>query len=267
MPDFASLQKSYVDSSLTDLEKWLGVFGLSEGDVAEVLLGREVRNGGGHAFAIASGRFETVPPEAGVPQSRFTPVQIADLTGYCDGPSSDWQVCAVFRGMNWAAVGRKEFLTHLLGAESDLGEPLSADTDFMDLVATIPRDAPLWGIVLGSEATYWFKENIPFSDSVPIVWRTVFDGLDGLSYSMVPSNQGVRVAVTLQYENSTGASALGAVLQAVKAVEGIFWKVKYPSVPDPFCDAEVTVDDRTVTLALSPSYQALESGVVLGTAH
>ena len=249
MPHFASLRKSYVDSSLADLEKWLGVFGLSEGDVAEVLLGREVRNSGGHVFAIASGRFEIAPPEAGIPQSRFATVQIGDLKGFCEGPSSEWQVCAVFRGMNWAAVGRREFLTHVVEVGSDLTEPLSADTNFMDLATTIPRDAPLWGIVLGPEAIYWFKANIPFSDSVPIVWTTLFEDLEGLTYSVIPSDARVHVTVTLEYENSTGASALGEVLQGVKALEGIFWKAKYPGVPDPFHDADVTVDDRTVKLA------------------
>jgi hypothetical protein len=267
MPHFASLQKSYLDNSVTDLQRWLGGVGLSEVDVAEVLLGREVRNGGGHVFAIASGRFEAASPDSGRPESRFSTVKIGDLAGYCEGRSSDLQECAVFKGMNWAAVGRREFLTHIAEVGGEVTDPLSADTKFTDLASTIPRDTPLWGIVLGSEAISWFNANIPFSESVPILWKALFEGLDGLAYCVTPGDGRVSVIITFEYENPSAASALGAVLQGVKALEGIFWKTEHPGVSDPFVDAEVTVEDRKVTLALSPSYQALESGVVLGTAH
>lgn len=268
MPHYASLRGSYAGGPLRDLEAWLGPFGLRQEDITELLLGREGGKNGKHIFAIAGGKFNlTSPTEESSPGSRFVPTKIGELTGYCLGPVSDRQACALFKGENWGALGRREFLTYVVEGGDSVTEPLSSDPKFMDLAATIPSDAPLWGILRGAEAVNWLKADIPYGDSVPIIWSTTLEGLDGLTYSVTPGEEQVRVAVNLEYKTSSGASSLGAVLQGVKAIEGVLWQTIHPGGSDPFSDAEVSVDGVTVSFTLSVSYQVLESGVVLGPAH
>jgi hypothetical protein len=264
MPHFPSLRRAYTGGFLSDWEGWLGAFHLSEESIAEVLLGLE----GTHTFAIAGGEFNpTLPTQAGSPQSRFVPTNIGDLTGYCLAPLSEGRDCAVFNGQNWAALGKREFLSYVVEGGDGLTEPLSSEPEIMDLLAMVPSDAPLWGVSRGAAAAAWFKAVIPFADSVPIVWSVALDGLDGLTYSVMPDEDQVRVTVNLEFKTSGGATCLGTVLAGVKAIEAVLWQMKHPGDSNPFSGAQVDVDDRTVSLALSVSYGALESGAVLGPTH
>lgn len=288
MPHFASLRRAYTGALLSDSERWLGVFGLNEESIREFLLGLEEgkEKGGAHTFAIAAGELRpTLPTEAGYPTSPLARTEFGDLTGYCQAPASDGLAsssaasspyalayrapapCGLFNGQSWAALGTKEFLSYVVEGGNGLTEPLSSEPQFMDLVAIVPRDAPLWGAARGAAAMAWFKAVIPFANSMPIVWSSALDGLDGLAYSVTPGEDQIRVTVSLQYRTSSGASWLGAVLQGVKVIEGALWRTQHPVDLNPFSDIEVRVDDRTVFLAMSPSYQALESGLVLGPAH
>ena len=137
----------------------------------------------------------------------------------------------------------------------------------MDLVAATPKDAPLWGFARGVAAVQWFKENMPFASSVPIVWSEALKGLDGLTYSVAPDEHRVHVTVILDYESWGGAESLGAVLEGAKTIEGFLWQVKHPGETNPFSDARVDVDGRTVSLTLSVSYESLESGLLMGLAR
>ena len=266
MPHFSSLRRTYTGTSTHDLEKWLAAFGLREEDVTEVVVGLEGDKTGRRIFAMAAGRFSpTLPTEANSPRTRFLPMNIGDLTAYCDGPPSEARYCGMFKAQNWAALGTREFLSYVANGGDGLSEPLSSESEFMDLVATIPRDAPLWGIAQGASAVQWLKAVVPFADSMPIVWSTVLDGIGWGTYSLTPEDDRMRIAVRLDYKTSAGASLFGVAIQGVKAIASVLWHKDHPGCANPFSDAEVAVDDRAVLLTLSAAYDVLESGLVLGS--
>jgi hypothetical protein len=250
------------------LERWLAAFGLSEENITELVVGLEGDKAGRHIFAIAGGKFFPTPPaEAGSAQPRFVPTNIGELAGYCEGPLSEGRYCGVFKAQSWAALGRRKFLSYVAEGGDGFIEPLSSASEFRDLVAIIPRDAPLWAAMREEAAVAWLKAVIPFEDSMPIVWPAALHGLDWLTYGVTPDEDVVHITIDLEYKSSSGASFFGAVLEGVKAIEAILWQRGHPGVSNPFSDAQVVVEDRTVSLALSASYQTLESGVVLGSAH
>jgi hypothetical protein len=262
MPDFPSLRRACTGNSLRGLEGWLQAFGVKEENVVELVVGLEEGKDGFQIFAVASGQFNpALASEGSSSDPRFVPTEIGDVTGYCSARASERPPCAVLRGQNWAALGAREFLSYVVGGGDGLTEPLSSEPEFMDLAAMVPKDAPLWGFARGVAAVQWFKQNIPFADSVPIVWSSTLKGLDGLTYSVMPDEHQVHVTVNLQYKTSSGASFLGMVLEGVKAIEGLLWHGQHPAETNPFSDAQVDVDDRSVSLALSVSYETLESGL------
>lgn len=270
MQDFSTLRKKYSASTLRGLEaKWLGGFGLSEQNIKELLLGQEGGANGGHTFIVAEGRFSPIlPTEASPQRSRFVPARIGGLKGYCVPPGSATEPCIVFEGRSLAVFGRREFLSYVVerGENSTL-QPLSSEHAFMDLVAAVPQDSPLWGVAQGGAADEWLKAAIPFADSVPIVWSAVFGDLNGLSYSITPDEGEVHVLINMKYKGSGGASSLGAVLEGVMAIEGVLWRRDHPEGMDPFAGAQVEVDGRLVSLGMTASEGTLQSGLVLGAGH
>lgn len=268
--DFPALRRQYSASTLRGLEgRWLGGFGLSEENIKELLFGLEGGASGGHTFIIAQGKFNPILPAKAAPRrSGFVPVQIGGLTGYCLPPASGAGPCIVFEGRSLAAFGRRQFLSYVVGRGKDSTmQPLSSERAFMDLAEMAPRDSPLWGVAQGGAASGWLKADIPFADAVPIVWSTLFGGLEGLSYSVRPDEDQVHVSINMTYKTSGGANSLGAVLHGVLAIEGVLWRRVHPAGPDPFSGAQVDVDDRLVSLGMTASDGALESGLVLGAGH
>ncbi len=264
MPHFQALQKAYA-GNFAYLERWLGAFGLREENVTELLVGREGEKEGGHTFAIAQGEFYPVlPTTTSSPYARLVPTKIGDLEAYCEGPAPRGGSCVVFQGQSWAALGRMKFLEYIAENGDGLTEPLSSEPQLMDLVAMIPSDAPLWGVARGGAALMWLKAVIPFADSVPIVWSTLVDGLDGMTYSVTPREDTVEISVNLKFTTSSHASVVGAIFEGIKSIERVMWTRGNQGGPNPFSDTRVDVDDRTVSLGLSTSYQELASGVPLG---
>lgn len=262
MPDFQALQRAYA-GNFEHLERWLSAFGLRDESVAELLVGMD---GGGHDFAIAKGEFyPLVPTELPSSQRRLAPVKIGVLDAYCEASGGQGKACAVFKGQSWAAIGTKQFLNYRITSGDSVTEPLPSDPTLTDLVAMMPSDAPLWGIARGGAALTWLRGSLPFADSLPIVWQTMIDGLDGLSYSVVPGENQVRITVNLEYKNSDHASFVGAILKGIKTIDEVLWVRGHGGGSSPFSNARVEVEDRTVSVDLSAPYQDLVGGVPLGT--
>jgi hypothetical protein len=175
--------------------------------------------------------------------------------------------CVVVLQDSLGAFGSLTALTSMLEAREGQVPSLSSDNRFPSLVAGANKDAPIWGVAVGSAVADWFRGWMPNQGNIKMDWSKVFGDVNSLTYS-VAAGDDVTLGLKMDCKSSESAASLRQVLEGLKLVQKIAWDSQNPGKPNPYQAMDVGLESNQVSLKLTTGYSELElaSGAA-GTAN
>jgi hypothetical protein len=259
LPDYATLHKRYLASSLRTLETQLASLGVQESDINEVVLAWKLAGSGMSFEGLASGRLDPQAMARQATTQNITTLPVGSATAYCFG-TTDSAPCVAAIGGSLGAFGTMDELRALVDARGGQAPNLRSNTAFTALVEKEAGDAPIWGVAVGSAIEDWFKVSMPVQKNLPVDLASVFRNVQSLGYNVEPTD---KVQVNMQL-NCTTAAAAGNLRQqfdALRLFQKVAWQRQYPNVANPFDGLTVSANDATMTLSMSTPYSAIEAAV------
>jgi hypothetical protein len=256
LPNYQSLRQRFVGPRLKKLEDALKSLGVQESDVDEFMLGWEAGKSEADIYGYASGRFDPAAIAAKAAASGVTPTPVAGHSAYCleAGLAAS---CAVVLSNSLGAFGSLTSLTSMLEAHDGQAPALSSDTRFTQLVDTVPKGSPIWGVGVGAAVGDWFKGWMPSQGTLKLDWARVFEKVDSLVYDVVTGDQ-VTLNMKLDCATAEDAASLRQILAGLKMAQELAWQSQNPGKPNPFQAMEVSASGQEISLDITTTYAELE---------
>jgi hypothetical protein len=256
LPDYNTLHERYLGPSLRNLETQLATLGVRENDINEIVLGWS-RSGGTLTMAgLASGQID---PQAMARQAAARGVAATPLgstSAYCFGNAEN-SMCVAALKQSLGAFGTLDVLRSMLSIRSGQAPALSSAPSFAGLVERDRKDAPIWGVAVGSAIEDAFKGWMPVQKNLPIDLATVFKNVQSLAYNVQPTDR-VRLTVEMSCTSGDAASNLRQGFDELRLFQKVAWQQQFPNTPNPFNDLTVSANGEAVLLSMSTPYSALE---------
>lgn len=256
LPDYRTLHEQYLGPSLRTLETQLASLGVRESDINEIVLGWHVSGGPLAMGGLASGQIDpqNMARQAAARGIAATPVGSASV--YCFG-SADNSMCVAALARSLGAFGTLDMLKTMLEVRQGQAPALNSSPSFSALVARDRKDAPIWGVAVGSAIEDAFKGWMPVQKNLPIDIGTVFKNVEALAYNVQPTDK-VHLTVEMTCTSAQAAANLRQGFDELRLFQKVAWQQQYPNTPNPFDDLTVSANGEAVLLSLSTPYSALE---------
>jgi hypothetical protein len=255
-----------VGPRLRKLVEALGQLGVREEDISGLVLGWEPGSAEMALYGFATGRFSAQAITQSAEQRNMAATPVAGKPAYCLEAGLAG-TCVVVLQDSLGAFGSLTALTSMLEAREGQVPSLSSDNRFPSLVAGANKDAPIWGVAVGSAVADWFRGWMPNQGNIKLDWGKVFGDVNSLTYS-VAAGDDVTLGLKMDCKSSESAASLRQVLEGLKLVQQMAWDSQNPGKPNPYRAMNVGQDSNQVSLKLTTGYAELElaSGVA-GTAN
>ena len=266
LPNYASLRTRYVGPRLRKLVDELGQLGIREEDISGLVLGWQPGSAEMGLYGFATGRFSAQAITQSAEQRNMAATPVAGKQAYCLEAGLAG-TCVVVLQDSLGAFGSLTVLTSMLEARQGQAPSLSSDNRFPSLVAGANKDAPIWGVAVGSAVADWFRGWMPNQGNIKMDWSKVFGDVNSLTYS-VAAGDNVTLGLKMDCKSSESAASLRQVLEGLKLVQQIAWDSQNPGKPNPYQAMNVGQESNQVSLKLTTGYSELElaSGAA-GTAN
>jgi hypothetical protein len=266
LPNYASLRQRYIGPRLRKLVEALGQLGVREEDISGLVLGWQPGSAEMGLYGFATGRFSAQAITESAEQRNMAATPVAGKQAYCLEAGLAG-TCVVVLQDSLGAFGSLTALTSMLEAREGQVPSLSSDNRFPSLVAGANKDAPIWGVAVGSAVADWFRGWMPNQGNIKMDWSKVFGDVNSLTYS-VAAGDNVTLGLKMDCKSSESAASLRQVLEGLKLVQQIAWDSQNPGKPNPYQAMNVGQESNQVSLKLTTGYSELElaSGAA-GTAN
>ena len=266
LPNYASLRQRYIGPRLRKLVEALGQLGVREEDISGLVLGWQPGSAEMGLYGFATGRFSAQAITESAEQRNMAATPVAGKQAYCLEAGLAG-TCVVVLQDSLGAFGSLTVLTSMLEARQGQAPSLSSDNRFPSLVAGANKDAPIWGVAVGSAVADWFRGWMPNQGNIKMDWSKVFGDVNSLTYS-VAAGDNVTLGLKMDCKSSESAASLRQVLEGLKLVQQIAWDSQNPGKPNPYQAMNVGQESNQVSLKLTTGYSELElaSGAA-GTAN
>ncbi len=263
LPNYATLRQRYVGGQLDSLESSLSELGIHESDVDELAMGWEPSAQGMEFFGLATGRFSRKRIAEAAAAQNIIPTPVAGQQAYCLKAGLGG-TCMVLFSESRGAFATLAVLTALLEARGGQGVSLNSNEHFAKLVSEAPREASVWGIVVGPAMADWLKSWMPGQGNLQLDWSRVFQPVEWLGYSVEPGEK-VRLDLKMECATTEAAGSLRQLLEGVKLAQQLAWQNQNPNQPNPFEAMDVELKGRRISVNLTTAYSALEGIAATGT--
>ena len=266
LPNYASLRQRYIGPRLRKLVEALGQLGVREEDISGLVLGWQPGSAEMGLYGFATGRFSAQAITESAEQRNMAATPVAGKQAYCLEAGLAG-TCVVVLQDSLGAFGSLTALTSMLEAREGQVPSLSSDNRFPSLVAGANKDAPIWGVAVGSAVADWFRGWMPNQGSIKMDWSKVFGDVNSLTYS-VAAGDNVTLGLKMDCKSSESAASLRQVLEGLKLVQQIAWDSQNPGKPNPYRGMDVGLSSNQVSLTVTTGYSELDlaSGAA-GTAN
>ena len=256
LPNYASLRQRYIGPRLRKLVEALGQLGVREEDISGLVLGWQPGSAEMGLYGFATGRFSAQAITESAEQRNMAATPVAGKQAYCLEAGLAG-TCVVVLQDSLGAFGSLTALTSMLEAREGQVPSLSSDNRFPSLVAGANKDAPIWGVAVGSAVADWFRGWMPNQGNIKLDWGKVFGDVNSLTYS-VTAGDNVTLGVKMDCKSSESAASLRQVLEGLKLVQQIAWDSQNPGKPNPYREMNVGLQSNQVSLNLTTGYSELE---------
>ena len=252
-PNYQSLRQRYAGPRLQSLESSLAALGVREENVDELVLGWQEGKGEMDLCGLASGRFDAKGLADRAASSGVSPIPVGGQSAYCLAAGT----CVVALNDSLGAFGPLSSLTAMLEARAGQSPNLNSDERFSRLVGTVNKDAPIWGIAVGTAVGDWFRGWIPAQSNLKLDWGRVFEKVNSLLYNVDAADK-VNLSLKLDCATQQDAASLSQVLQGLKLAQQMIWQNQNPTRPNPFGTMEVSQSGRQISMHVATDYSDLE---------
>ena len=256
LPNYASLRQRYIGPRLRKLVEALGQLGVREEDISGLVLGWQPGSAEMGLYGFATGRFSAQAITESAEQRNMAATPVAGKQAYCLEAGLAG-TCVVVLQDSLGAFGSLTVLTSMLEARQGQAPSLSSDNRFPSLVAGANRDAPIWGVAVGSAVADWFRGWMPNQGSIKMDWSKVFGDVNSLTYS-VEAGDNVTLGLKMDCKSSESAAGLRQVFDGLKLVQQMAWETQNPGRPNPFQAMNVGLQGDQVSMSLTTGYSELE---------
>jgi hypothetical protein len=257
LPEYARLRQRYLGPNLRSLEAQLARLGVQENDLDEIVFGWQPSGDTFSMEGLAFGRFDPTAMTRRAAEAGIAATPVGSTSAYCFATAGSTSCVAVL-GRSLGAFGSLEALHGMVDARSGQTVGLSTNSSFSALVDRERKDAPIWGVAVGSAIQDWFKGWMLSQKNLQLDWTTAFKNVESLAYSVQPTDR-VRLNVEMNCTSSSTAGNLRQVFDGLKVFQKVAWQNQFPNVPNPFDDLAVDTSGSAVQLSLSTPYSALEA--------
>jgi hypothetical protein len=266
LPNYASLRQRYLGPRLRKLVEALGQLGIREEDISGLVLGWQAGSAEMALYGFATGSFSAQAITESAEQRNMAATPVAGKQAYCLEAGLAG-TCVVVLQDSLGAFGSLTALTSMLEAREGQVPSLSSDNRIPSLVAGASKDAPIWGVAVGSAVADWFQGWMPNQGNIKLDWGKVFEDVNSLTYS-VAAGDNVTLGLKMDCKSSESAGSLRQVLEGLKLVQQIAWDNQNPGKPNPYQAMDVGLESNQVSLKLTTGYSELElAGGAAGTAN
>jgi hypothetical protein len=173
--------------------------------------------------------------------------------------------CITILDNSLGAFGPLSTLTTLLETHEGQAPNLNSDPRFTSLLGDVNKDAPIWGIALGSAVADWFGGWLATQqNSLKLDWGQVFQKVDSLTYDIDVADK-VNLNVKLNCATSQDAATLRQVMDGLKMAQELSWSAQNPGHPNPYSAMNVDVHDKQIALQITMAYADLTLASGVGT--
>jgi hypothetical protein len=257
LPEYARLHERYLGPSLRSLEAHLKTLGVGESDLDEVVLGWQPGSNGLSLEGVAYGKMDPQAMARNAAAAGITATPLGSVSAYCFG-TTDASTCVAVLGRGLGGFGSLQALRGMVDVRRGETAGLGGNPSFSSAVSSAHKDAPLWGVAVGSAIEDWFKSGLPVQKNLPVDLSTLFKNVQSLTYSIQPTDR-VHLSVDMSCTSAAAASSLRQQFEALRLFQKVAWQQQYPNVANPFEDLAANASGSTFTLSLSSPYSALEA--------
>jgi len=257
LPEYARLRQRYLGPNLRSLEAQLARLGVQESDLDEIVLGWQPSGDSFVMEGLASGRLDPAAMTRRAADAGISATSLGSASAYCFAAAGA-NSCVAVLGRSLGAFGTLEALRGMVDARSGQTVELSTNSSFSALVDRERKDAPIWGVAVGSAIQDWFKGWMLSQKNLQLDWTTTFKNVESLAYSVQPADR-VRLNVEMNCTSGSAAGNLRQVFDGLKLFQKVAWQNQFPNVPNPFDDLTVDTSGSALQLSLSTPYSALEA--------
>jgi hypothetical protein len=256
LPDYATLHERYLGPSLRTLETQLATLGIRETDINEIVLGWSMIGGKLTMEGLAAGQIDPQIMARDAAAQGVAATPLGSASAYCFG-TTDSATCVTPLGRSLGAFGTLDALKSMLDVRGGQAPALSSAASFSGLVQRDTKDAPIWGVAVGSAIEDAFKGWMPAQKNLPIDLGTVFKNVQSLAYNVQPTDR-VHLSVEMSCTSAQAAANLHQGFDELRLFQKVAWQQQFPNTLNPFDDLTVSVNGEAVLLSLSTPYSALE---------
>jgi hypothetical protein len=247
LPDYTSLRQRYLSPRLKQLEDSMGQLGIHEDDVDELVLGWRAASSSADLYGAASGRFDSQAMATAAASKGIKPTTAADTQVYCLEDT-----CLALKDASVGVFGPLSTVKAMLKP----GSHLDGDAGFVRLVDEADQSTPIWGVAKGAAVVDWFKSVMPGQDTANVDWKTTFQGVNAVVYS-VDAGDNVRLAMKLDCVSSEAAASLRQLFEGLRLLQRMAWQSRNPTLPNPYESLAVEAQQSEVSLKLETPHAAL----------
>jgi hypothetical protein len=263
LPNYQSLRGKFLGPRLQQLESALDQIGIHEDDIEDLMLGWKPGDKEMDLYGYASGHFDKAQVASRAAAENLTPTAISGEQGYCLSAGL-MGTCVVILNNSLGAFGPLASLTTVLEAHEGQASNLSSDSRFTSLLGDVNKDAPIWGIALGSSVADWFGGWLSTQNNLKLDWGQVFQKVDSLTYTIDAADK-VNLDLKLNCTTPTDAATLRQVLDGLKMAQQLAWEAQNPGHPNPYTSMNVDLHDRRIGLQITMAYSELTLASGVGT--
>ncbi len=264
LSNYKTLRGKFLGPRLQQLEATLNQIGIHEDDIEELLIGWKPGDKEMDLYGYASGHFDKAGVANRATAQSLTPTPIGDQQAYCLTAGVEG-TCVVLLENSLGAFGPLSTLTTLLEAHAGQAPSLNSDPRFTGLLGDINKDAPIWGIALGSAVGDWFGGWLSNQQtSLKLDWGQVFQKVDSLTYDIDVADK-VKLNVKMNCASPQDATTLRQVLDGLKMAQQLTWANQNPGAPNPYEGMDVDLHDKQITLLVTMPYSDLALAGGVGT--
>jgi len=256
LPNYASLRQRYIGPRLKKLVTELGQLGVREEDISDLVLGWQSGSEGGELYGYAKGAFDARAISESATERNMAITPVEGKQAYCLDEAASG-TCVVLLDRSTGAFGSMTVLTSMLQARNDQIPSLKSDERFSGLIASANKDAPIWGVAVGSAVGEWFRGWMPNQGNLKLDWGKVFGDVDSMTYSVVTGDN-VTLGLKMDCKSPASAASLRQVLEGLKLAQQFGWESQNPGKPNPYQGMDVGLSGSQVSLSVTMGYQELE---------
>jgi hypothetical protein len=241
LPNYAALRQRFAGKQLDDAKAALAKLDIGEDQVHEIVMGATPSA----FYGIVSGTFSAGTAKKTARKYGIFPHLIEAEPVFCPKGLT----CIVFLEDSVAAFGSLEQLKSMLDARLGTVPRLSSNRLLNELLNSTPLNAPVRGVVYGSQLNSVIADALQDQSGMNIDWKPFSSNISAFGYSVSMDNK-AHVTAKLQCKSPATAALLRQMLGALGGVQSAATKVGKDPDTMPFQNLQVSVSGDLLDLKM-----------------